>query len=336
MAEILSYNHYRDMHDDVQLSAMFFGKNIQNIPFFSSTQTAVKEFDSYGLKVFTFTGKEKDSETGFSYFGARYYDSDLMTGWLSVDPLADKYPSLSPYAYCAWNPIRLVDPDGEELALNDDIVIKGANNSSITLKTDAVDFTINTNTDFGGNHEIEDLKNVAIGYEVGVNGTGAAGVGFSFSGYIQNVMFLGGEYAGYWYTYLGGETQMLASLAAEGTVGAQKNWFIAWCNPQNGKNNPSSFAGMYNGVNLGTDFNGLIGNAGINVSYSRSHKSENQNKTVWNMLSIGVSASIGPSFSLPMNFSVGSHIGGTKLLTAEIPTKERSWLDILSNHIINF
>ena len=61
------------------------------------------------------TGKERDSETGFSYFGARYYDSDLMTGWLSVDPMADKYPGLSPYAYCAWNPIKLVDPDGEEI-----------------------------------------------------------------------------------------------------------------------------------------------------------------------------------------------------------------------------
>ena len=63
----------------------------------------------------SFTGKERDSETGFSYFGARYYDSDLMTGWLSVDPMADKYPGLSPYAYCAWNPIKLVDPDGEEI-----------------------------------------------------------------------------------------------------------------------------------------------------------------------------------------------------------------------------
>ena len=62
----------------------------------------------------SFTGKERDSETGFSYFGARYYDSDLMTGWLSVDPMADKYPSLSPYAYCAWNPIKLVDPDGRD------------------------------------------------------------------------------------------------------------------------------------------------------------------------------------------------------------------------------
>ena len=35
-----------------------------------------------------------------------------MTGWLSVDPLADKYPNISPYAYCGWNPIGLVDPDG--------------------------------------------------------------------------------------------------------------------------------------------------------------------------------------------------------------------------------
>ena len=72
-----------------------------------------------GFWLSTFTGKERDSETGFSYFGARYYDSDLMTGWLSVDPLADKYPGLSPYAYCAWNPVKLVDPDGEELDIPD-------------------------------------------------------------------------------------------------------------------------------------------------------------------------------------------------------------------------
>ena len=63
------------------------------------------------------TGKERDSETGFSYFGARYYDSDLMTGWLSVDPLADKYPSLSPYNYCALNPIRVIDPNGDSCAI---------------------------------------------------------------------------------------------------------------------------------------------------------------------------------------------------------------------------
>ena len=56
---------------------------------------------------FVFNGKERDEETGYGYFGARYMDHDLMTLWLSVDPMADKYPSISPYAYCVWNPIKL-------------------------------------------------------------------------------------------------------------------------------------------------------------------------------------------------------------------------------------
>ena len=53
------------------------------------------------LYPFVFTGKERDKETGYGYFGARYMDHELTTMWLSVDPMADKYPSISPYAYCA-------------------------------------------------------------------------------------------------------------------------------------------------------------------------------------------------------------------------------------------
>ena len=60
---------------------------------------------------YTFSAKEKDTETGYSYFGARYYSSDLSI-WLSVDPMSDKYPSTSPYAYCRNKPIILVDPNG--------------------------------------------------------------------------------------------------------------------------------------------------------------------------------------------------------------------------------
>ena len=40
---------------------------------------------------YTFSAKEKDIETNYSYFGARYYDSNLSI-WLSVDPLSDKLP----------------------------------------------------------------------------------------------------------------------------------------------------------------------------------------------------------------------------------------------------
>ena len=70
---------------------------------------------SNDLSACSFTGKERDEETGLGYFGARYMDHELMTIWLSVDPMADKYPSISPYAYCAWNPVKLVDPDGRDV-----------------------------------------------------------------------------------------------------------------------------------------------------------------------------------------------------------------------------
>lgn len=63
-------------------------------------------------------------QTSLSCFGARYavyLDRGTSVGeaglsiWLSVDPLSDKYPSLSAYNYCALNPVMLVDPDGRDI-----------------------------------------------------------------------------------------------------------------------------------------------------------------------------------------------------------------------------
>ena len=100
-----------------------------------------------GFGCCTFTGKERDSETGFSYFGARYYDSDLMTGWLSVDPLADKYPNISPYAYCAWNPVKLVDPDGEDVwEFNESTGVLSLISNKGGSKEQTVNFTIEKNS----------------------------------------------------------------------------------------------------------------------------------------------------------------------------------------------
>ena len=94
----------------------------------------------------SFTGKECDEETGFGYFGARYMDHELMTMWLSVDPMADKYPNISPYAYCAWNPVKLDDPDGRdvwELNKSEELIwkssseqdeIRTSSGNSITVK----------------------------------------------------------------------------------------------------------------------------------------------------------------------------------------------------------
>jgi len=61
---------------------------------------------------YKFSGKELDNETGYEYFGARYYDAALGR-WLSVDPL-DISPGLSPYQYSRDNPVSFLDPDGQE------------------------------------------------------------------------------------------------------------------------------------------------------------------------------------------------------------------------------
>ena len=41
--------------------------------------------------------------------------TSALSIWLSVDPISDKYPGVSPYTYCANNPVKLVDPNGEEI-----------------------------------------------------------------------------------------------------------------------------------------------------------------------------------------------------------------------------
>ena len=63
-----------------------------------------------------FTSKERDTETGLDYFGARYYSS-VQGRFTGVDPenagAFISYPqSWNGYAYSLNNPLRFIDPDG--------------------------------------------------------------------------------------------------------------------------------------------------------------------------------------------------------------------------------
>ena len=89
------------------------GQAIQHLHYLPFGEDWVDQRNASWNAPYTFSGKEKDIETGYGYFGARYYDSGLSI-WLSVDPMSDKYPSMSPYNYCANNPVILVDPDGRD------------------------------------------------------------------------------------------------------------------------------------------------------------------------------------------------------------------------------
>ncbi|MDM1045763.1 hypothetical protein HXZ87_13095, partial [Myroides sp. R163-1] len=61
--------------------------------------------------VYKFNGKELDPQTGYYYYGARYYDP-TMSIFLSVDPLAEQ--TMEPYSYVGNNPIRYTDSTGKK------------------------------------------------------------------------------------------------------------------------------------------------------------------------------------------------------------------------------
>ena len=91
------------------------GKPVQHLQYMPFGEPFVNQHPAGYQERYTFTGKERDEETGYGYFGARYMDYTLMTSFISVDRYASKYPFISPYAYCAWNPIKLIDPTGDTL-----------------------------------------------------------------------------------------------------------------------------------------------------------------------------------------------------------------------------
>ena len=65
---------------------------------------------------YKYNGKELDRLLSLDWYdyGARWYDP-VLARWHAVDPLADKYPDVSPYVYCLGNPVNAIDPDGKRV-----------------------------------------------------------------------------------------------------------------------------------------------------------------------------------------------------------------------------
>ena len=71
----------------------------------------VDEHSSTEEMPYKFNGKEFDEETGLYYYGARYMNPRTSL-WYGVDPLAEKYVSISPYSYCKSSPMNYIDEKG--------------------------------------------------------------------------------------------------------------------------------------------------------------------------------------------------------------------------------
>ena len=75
----------------------------------------VNEYSGLNYNVipkFAFNVKPFDEENNMYYYSARYYAPPTF---ISRDPKFEDYPSISPYTYCANNPVNAIDPTGETL-----------------------------------------------------------------------------------------------------------------------------------------------------------------------------------------------------------------------------
>ena len=62
---------------------------------------------------YKYNGKELDTMHGLNTYdyGARQFNP-ILARWDRMDPLCEKYYSISPYAYCGNNPVKRIDPNG--------------------------------------------------------------------------------------------------------------------------------------------------------------------------------------------------------------------------------
>ncbi|PQL91273.1 RHS repeat domain-containing protein [Apibacter adventoris] len=86
---------------------------VQHVEYVPFGEVFIEERNQSWNTPYLFNGKELDEETGLYYYGARYYNPRESV-WLSTDPLAEKYPNVSLYAYTFQNPVKFIDPTGME------------------------------------------------------------------------------------------------------------------------------------------------------------------------------------------------------------------------------
>ena len=125
------YFYETDHLGDNRVVVSLSGSSLQNTdyyPFGKPMQHSV----SVGAQPYKFGGKEYDTMHGVDWydFSARSHDPALGR-FTTVDPKAEKYYSISPYAYCGNNPIRLVDVNGKEWG----IIVNANGTMTITLNT---------------------------------------------------------------------------------------------------------------------------------------------------------------------------------------------------------
>jgi RHS repeat-associated protein len=87
------------------------GEVVQHVEYVPFGEVFIEERNNTWNTPYLFNAKELDEETGLYYYGARYFDPRISI-FLGVDPMWEKYPGVSAFAYCLNNPLKYIDPTG--------------------------------------------------------------------------------------------------------------------------------------------------------------------------------------------------------------------------------
>ena len=132
--EIYQYYYHSDHLGSTSLITDLDGDIVQHVEYVPFGEVFIEERNNKWNTPYLFNAKELDEETGLYYYGARYYDPRVSV-WLSADPLQEKYPNISSYAYCLNNPVILIDPNGQRpTPLEAALIAKHVYGESVRLK----------------------------------------------------------------------------------------------------------------------------------------------------------------------------------------------------------
>jgi len=126
MIRIMEENHYYPFglkHDSYNTQHLGYSTYTDEDEITNYVLEEVPKFVGDGSYNYKYNGKEYQDELGLNMYdyGARNYDPALGR-WMNIDPLAENYFPVSPYIYCANNPVRYIDPNGMEIKDPDKIV----------------------------------------------------------------------------------------------------------------------------------------------------------------------------------------------------------------------
>jgi RHS repeat-associated protein len=115
-----SFNHYYYLKDHLGSNRVVLdasGNIVQSTEYYPFGAHYIKSTNQE-KQPYKFGGKELDHlfDLDCYDFEARMYDP-VLGRFMTMDPLNEKYYSISPYAYCLNNPMKYVDPDGKDIVL---------------------------------------------------------------------------------------------------------------------------------------------------------------------------------------------------------------------------